>query len=386
MPEIEVLRQYQALPLEAKVNMSLARIREWYDYWHGNVYVSFSGGKDSTVLAHLVREYYPDVPLVFSNTGLEYPEIQQFARKMGAIFVRPDYRFDEIISKFGYPIIGKEVAEAIYYARRIRNGQENWGGTDQNNSPETSRNDRNPSEGRRNWRRAALTGEIHGRDAYVDRTGVDKSRFNKRKWLPICTTAQWKISHKCCVEMKKKPLKHYSSKIKGRAYVGTLTEESLLREQVWRRHGCNAFDDPYGTSQPMSFWSEQDVLTYIQDRGLEICSVYGDIVCDGCKKHCTGCDRTGCIFCLFGAHLERTDPERRLLRLAETHPKQYEYCLRGGQWVDNPDYDPTAPRMDGEWENWNPKKIWVPSKEGLGMKKVLDDFNQLYPKTPIKYK
>ena len=57
----------------------------------------------------------------------------------------------------------------------------------------------------------------------------------------------------------------------------------------------------------------------------------------------------------------------------------------GGQWVDNPDYDPAAPRMDGDWENWNPKKIWVPSKEGLGMKKVLDDFNQLYPKTPIKY-
>ena len=226
---------------------------------------------------------------------------------------------------------------------------------------------------------------IHGTEQYINRTGVDKSRFNKQKWLPLCQTAQWKISHRCCTKIKKEPLHHYEKKAGTHAYVGTLTEESLLREQAWRRHGCNAFDDPYGTSQPMSFWSEQDVLTYIQDRGLEICSVYGDIVCDGCKKHCTGCDRTGCIFCLFGAHLERTNPERRLLRLAETHPKQYEYCLRGGQWVDNPDYDPTAPRMDGEWENWNPKKIWVPSKEGLGMKKVLDDFNQLYPKTPIKY-
>lgn len=128
MPEIEVLRQYQALPLEAKVNMSLARIREWYEHWNGDVHISFSGGKDSTVLAHLVHEYYPEVPLIFSNTGLEYPEIQQFARKMGAIFIRPDYRFDEVISTFGYPIIGKEAAEAIYYARRIRNGQENWGG------------------------------------------------------------------------------------------------------------------------------------------------------------------------------------------------------------------------------------------------------------------
>lgn len=128
MPEIEVLRQYQALPLEAKVSMSLARIREWYDRWNGDVHISFSGGKDSTVLADLVHIYYPDVPLVFSNTGLEYPEIQKFARDRGAVFIRPDLRFDEVISTFGYPIIGKEAAEAIYYARRIRNGQENWGG------------------------------------------------------------------------------------------------------------------------------------------------------------------------------------------------------------------------------------------------------------------
>ena len=121
MPDKSFLRQMQALPLIAKVHMSQARIREWYEHWNGDVCVSFSGGKDSTVLAHLVHEYYPDVPLVFANTGLEYPEIQAFARKMGAEFVRPKMNFSEVISKYGYPIISKENAEAIYYARRIRN-------------------------------------------------------------------------------------------------------------------------------------------------------------------------------------------------------------------------------------------------------------------------
>ena len=33
------------------------RIMEWYDYWDGQVYVSFSGGMDSTVLLALVRRY-----------------------------------------------------------------------------------------------------------------------------------------------------------------------------------------------------------------------------------------------------------------------------------------------------------------------------------------
>lgn len=121
MPEKWILRQYKALPLRAKAHMSMARIREWYEYWHGDVCVSFSGGKDSTVLANIVHELYPDVPLVFANTGLEYPEIQAFARKMGAEFVRPKMSFSEVISQYGYPIISKENAAAIYYARRIRN-------------------------------------------------------------------------------------------------------------------------------------------------------------------------------------------------------------------------------------------------------------------------
>lgn len=121
MPEKWVLRQYQSLPLRAKIGMTEARIIEWYDHFNGDVCVSFSGGKDSTVLAHLVHEYYPEVPLVFANTGLEYPEIQAFARKMGAEFVRPKMSFSEVISTYGYPIISKENAEAIYYARRVRN-------------------------------------------------------------------------------------------------------------------------------------------------------------------------------------------------------------------------------------------------------------------------
>lgn len=119
--DAERLKELQALPLDRKIQISQARIIEWYQRNKGNVVVSFSGGKDSTVLLHLVRSIYPDVPAVFSNTGLEYPEIQRFVRTFPNVtIVAPKMNFSEVISTYGYPLIGKEVAGAIYYARRIR--------------------------------------------------------------------------------------------------------------------------------------------------------------------------------------------------------------------------------------------------------------------------
>ena len=118
------LRDMQALPLEEKISLTKRRIIDWSDHFRGNIFVSFSGGKDSTVLLDLVRETLCDdsIPAVFANTGLEYAQIQRFVQDTpNAEIVRPRMRFDEVISTYGYPIISKEVAEAIYYARRIRN-------------------------------------------------------------------------------------------------------------------------------------------------------------------------------------------------------------------------------------------------------------------------
>lgn len=120
----ERLKELQALPLWRKIQITQARIIEWYNYFNGQVYISFSGGKDSTVLLHIARKIFPDIPAVFSNTGLEYPEIQGFAKLQGAQFVYPKMKFTDVIKTYGYPIISKEVSEAIYYARRINRERE----------------------------------------------------------------------------------------------------------------------------------------------------------------------------------------------------------------------------------------------------------------------
>ena len=114
------MKELQALPLERKIQITQTRIIEWYQHYKGQVCVSFSGGKDSTVLLHIARQIYPDIPAVFSNTGLEYSSIQRFVKTWDNVdIVVPKMNFVQVVSTYGYPLIGKEVAKAIYYARRL---------------------------------------------------------------------------------------------------------------------------------------------------------------------------------------------------------------------------------------------------------------------------
>ena len=135
----EFLSQLQGMSLNDKFQRSLGLVGEWHNHYDNKVYVSLSGGKDSTVLADIDAKWCKAINkslnLVFSNTGLEYPEIQRHVRELKPYFedkygievnltiVRPKMQFSEVISKYGYPLIGKEVAEAIYYARRIRSAE-----------------------------------------------------------------------------------------------------------------------------------------------------------------------------------------------------------------------------------------------------------------------
>lgn len=118
------LYQMQGMSLEAKIEMTKRRIRDWVDHWgEDGVYVSFSGGKDSTVLLDLVRQDHPSVVGVFVDTGLEYPQIRDFVRTFDNIeWLRPKMTFKKVIEQYGYPFISKEVAECVYGARKYLTG------------------------------------------------------------------------------------------------------------------------------------------------------------------------------------------------------------------------------------------------------------------------
>ena len=112
------LYQMQGMSLENKIKMTQRRIKEWVDeYGEDGVYISFSGGKDSTVLLDIARQMYPNLKACFVNTGLEYPEIVSFIKSFDNVdIIRPKMNFKKVIEKYGYPFISKEVAECVYGA------------------------------------------------------------------------------------------------------------------------------------------------------------------------------------------------------------------------------------------------------------------------------
>lgn len=287
--ELKLLQNY---PLDLKIEKTKLRIREWYEHYNGEVYISFSGGKDSTVLLDIVRNMYPDVEAVFSNTGLEFPEIVKFVKTFDNVtIIKPEKTFKRVIEEKGYPVISKSVSNCVRLARK------------------------NIEEGKDTLRVRQIKGLEKG------------SKFNKSKWQ-FLLDAPFKISDECCNELKKKPMKKYEKESGKKPFIATMAEEGQQREAAYLKTGCNAFNN--GRSQPMGFWTEQDVLQYIFENKLKICSVYGDVVEEsdmlGNKYYrTTGEKRSGCIFCMFGCHLEESS--NRFERLKYTHPTQYRYCM-----------------------------------------------------------
>ena len=293
-----MLSELQSYPLDMKVRLTKQRIREWVrHYGEDGVYVSFSGGKDSTVLLHLVREDFPSVPGVFCDTGLEYPEVRAFALNTPNVTVlKPKRNFREVIQRFGYPFISKEVARKVYECRTTE------------------------SRGKQSYARRQFEG------TYVTKNG--KTNLNKITKWKFLLSSPYMFSHYCCNVMKKNPSKCYEKKTGRYAILGQMAEESMLRRQMWLKDGCNGFEKKRPTSNPMSFWTEQDVLRYIKENNLPIASVYGEIVEDenGILKT-TGCNRTGCIFCGFGC-TQNQRSERKFVELRESHPNLYRYLMK----------------------------------------------------------
>lgn len=295
------LTMLQALPLDIKIAKSKLRIEEFVRHLgEDKVYISFSGGKDSTVLLHLVRSMYSNIEGVFSNTGLEFPELVDFVKtKENITIVRPEKSFKQVLEGEGYPVVSKKTARMIHDCQ-------------------------NPTSNNAKSRKLYLSDfTLDENGNYTDKKNGSFKIAEKHRYL---IDAPFKISHKCCDYLKKEPIKKYEKICDKRPIIGTMANESKMRESVYLSNGCNSFKEGKESCTPLGFWTEQDVLEYIILYNLEYASVYGDIKRDNeGKLYTSGEARTGCIFCMFGIHLEKG--ENRLQRLERTHPQLHSYCM-----------------------------------------------------------
>jgi len=272
------LKIRQAYDLETKIMLTKQRIHQWYELNAGRVYVAFSGGKDSTVLLHLVRSLYPDVPAVFNNTGCEFPEILKFVRQTeNVVYLRPKMNIKQVLDNYGYPVISKEVSEAISSIKYSTDYQRN----------------------------KMLNGVI-------GRNGKPIGKMSECYRYLI--KAPFEISQRCCSILKKNPSKIFERKSGLSPFLGTMAEDSKIRQTKYLLNGCNNYESKRPISTPLAFWLEKDIWDYIHKFNVPYSTIYD-----------LGYTRTGCFPCIFG--IQHEGQNNRYRRMLKTHPKLYNYCI-----------------------------------------------------------
>lgn len=398
------LYQMQSLPLSAKIQMTERRIREWIDY-HGadGVFVAFSGGKDSTILVDMARKICPEIPAAYVDTGLEFQEVREFVKRCENVeILRPKINFRQVIRKYGYPFIGKEVAGCVHGARRYMEKllqKESGHGSDRScripnysYMADLAGIDRREDKENELYQRL-IRGEIpstdiktpvrylimHGKYPHKEKgkaTGEYSRMYNKERYK-FFLEAPFEISDNCCNIMKKAPMHSYSKKTGRMPMTAQMASESRLRTTKWLQNGCNGFHMKSPVSNPMSFWLEQDVLEYIYLYRIPVADVYGEVLAEygpGRKKQMqkntaelgvfdedrpvyrtTGCRRTGCCYCGFGVHMEKS-PNRWETAERFSNPAVIDYMLRGG--------------------GFDESGLWKPDSKGLGFWFVIEWINR----------
>lgn len=254
--DLQTLRQRQAWTLNQKIDHSLGVIEQFNSHFNGQVFVSFSGGKDSCVMLSLVELIIPQVPCLFIMTGCESPSVCRFIRQMKAEghnieMARPQKTLRQVFAECGFPLVSKEVSHDIAAVRR------------------------NPycaSSRKKLW--------------------LANPHHIPERWM-FLLNEPYNVSDRCCFWLKKQPSHEYIKRTGRHPYLGLLADEGYTRQTAYiSRGGCNSFrddDKQIATSWPLAIWNEADVWQYIRDRKIKVPDIYAK-----------GATRTGCMGCGFG--------------------------------------------------------------------------------------
>lgn len=254
---------------------------------HGaeNFYLSFSGGKDSTVLHYLIDEALPEnrISRVFINTGIEYEAIVNFVKEMQKhddriVIIDPSKNILKTLKEDGYPFKSKEYSHVlgVYQRSGMQKTVERY---------------------------------LNGNRGKYRCPNILKYQFSKEFDL--------KISEKCCLRFKKEPFKKWQ-KIhnKSIAITGMMASEGGLRESIEsciitdKKGNLMKFHPLLKTTNEWQDW-------YIKERDIQLCELYYPPY---------NFKRTGCKGCPYSLGLQ--DQLEVMERLLPAERKQCEYIWK----------------------------------------------------------
>lgn len=227
-------------------------------YGEENFYLSFSGGKDSTVVHHLLDMALPEnkIPRVFSNTGIEYNAIVEFVREREReddrfVMIYPKQNIKQMLERVGYPFKSKEHSQMVH---ECHTGKKN--------------------------------------KTYVQRY-LDREHFGCPDNLRYQFEDDFKmnISHLCCKELKKKPFdKWMKENGKTIGITGMMRGEGGQRANIDCIHTKNGKVTKF---HPLAKSTLEWEDWFIQEHKIKLCKLYYEPFnfkrtgCKGCPYNLT---------------------------------------------------------------------------------------------------
>ena len=252
----------------------LDKIREVINkYGEENFYVSFSGGKDSTVLSVLVDMALPgnNIPRVFADTGIEYNLIREFVYRKASNdtrfhIIKPRLSIIDTLKKVGYPFKSKKHSEfvSIYQKHKTLDN------------------------------RPGLQHYLHVSDDGVSWSNQHSCPLKLRyQFTEEFTENGIKISDVCCDKLKKEPLLEWQKENKKPySIIGVMASEGGRRMSA----KCTAFKGgKFKALQPLAPLTKEWEDWFIEKYNVEICDIY---------KTPYNFLRTGCKGCPFAIELQ----------------------------------------------------------------------------------